>query len=139
MNTLRQQGFTAVELLITIIVGMIFLGAMSQAYTVVINDAAATRYKATASTIAYAQARAVLASLGTTCAASNATISLSSTGLPGPVVNQTTNVACPYAVAPYTNTAPTNYSVVRPDVTRITITVSYGSAGESVKHVIYKY
>lgn len=128
MSSAIHRGFTAVELLITIIVGMIFLGAMSQVYTVVINDAAATRYKATARSIAYTQARVTVASLAATCAASNATITLSSTGLPGPV-SQTTNVACPYASAGYVN----------PNVARVTVTVSYGSAGDNAKHVLYKY
>lgn len=128
MSVHIHRGFTAVELLITIIVGMIFIGAVSQVYTVVINDAAATRYKATARSLAYTQARVTVASLGATCTASNATITLSSTGLPAPV-SQTTNVACPYVGV--------SYSTLQ--VARVTVTVSYGGAGESAKHVLYKY
>lgn len=49
----RSQGFTAVELIITLVVGMLLLITAYQLYSFVINDSAQTRMKASASNLAY--------------------------------------------------------------------------------------
>ncbi len=123
-----RQGFSAVELLIAIVVGIVFIGAISQMYTVVMQDAATARNKATASSIAYTQARSVLASISSPCAASTNTTTPSS-NLPG-TVSMSTVVDCPYT-ATYGNSS----------VSRVTVTVTYGNSSpqEKVKHVLYKY
>ena len=52
-----EAGFTAVELLITLFIAVIFLGAAYQLYTVVIGDSAEARFRARASNAAYAELR----------------------------------------------------------------------------------
>lgn len=49
----RARGFTAVELLITMIIGSLLLVTAYQLYTFVLNDNADTRMRATASNLAY--------------------------------------------------------------------------------------
>ena len=51
--TRRNQGFTAVELLVTIIVGALLLGSAFQLYTTVIRDSGAAQQRTTANSIAY--------------------------------------------------------------------------------------
>ena len=128
MNKYTSHGFTAVELLIAIVVGIVFIGAVSQIYTVVMNDSAVARNRATASSIAYTQARTVIASLATPCSPSSATTTPSS-NLPG-TVSMTTVIDCPYT-ATYANST----------ISRVTVTVTYGTTTpqQKVKHVLYKY
>lgn len=129
MNRRQQQGFTAVELLVSIIVGVVFFITVGQLYSVVVNDAADSRNRANASSLAYSQARAVYRQQSTgICTASSASVGLSSTGLPG-TVTRTTVVDCPF------NTAG-NYPTT---LSRITVTISYGSPQETVRHVLYQH
>ena len=136
MSAHRNQGFTAVELVITIIVGVMFLITTSQIYTVVLADSANARNKANASAIAYSTARTVLATLGTTC--SNTTLTFGSgltpaapslTSLPPPATI-TAVVDCPFAYVVYSNNSA---------VSRLTITITYGTSAQKVRHVLYKY
>lgn len=128
MSSRLHQGFSAVEVLVTVIVGVVFIGAIAQMYGVVMSDAATVRNRATASSVAYTQARTVLASIGATCAASSATTSPAAS-LPAPI-SMTTAIDCPYANGgTYANTA----------VSRITVTVTYDNPQEKVQHVLYKY
>ena len=138
MNAHRDQGFTAVELVITIIVGVMFLITTSQLYTVVLADSANARNKANASAIAYSTARTVLATIGTTCSNRNLTFGSAPTpaapslaSLPA-TASITANVFCPYAYAVYSNNS---------SVSRLIITITYGSPNntQTVKHVLYKY
>jgi type II secretory pathway pseudopilin PulG len=125
----RRQGFTAVELLVSIIVGVVFFITVGQLYSVVINDAADSRNRANASSLAYTQARTVYKQqANTSCSASSASITLTSTGLPG-TVTRTTVVDCPFNIAG-------NYPTT---VSRITVTITYGNPQETVRHVLYQY
>lgn len=49
----HYQGFTAVELMITIVVGTLLILSMYQLYSFVVNDSAAARKQAAASNLAY--------------------------------------------------------------------------------------
>ena len=49
----RNQGFTAVELLISIVVGALLLGSGFQLYSTIIRDSGAAQSRATASNVAY--------------------------------------------------------------------------------------
>lgn len=129
MNRREQQGFTAVELLVSIIVGVVFFLTVGQLYSVVINDAADSRNRANASSLAYAQARTIYKQkTNTPCVASSASITLTSSGLPG-TVTRTTAIDCPFStVGNYPST-----------VSRITVTITYGNPQETVRHVLYQY
>lgn len=125
----HDKGFSAVELLVAILVGVVFFISIGQMYSVVINDAAKARNKATASALAYTQARITSNSqMSGACTASSASITLTSSGLPGNVT-QSTVVDCPYASF-------TNYPKT---ISRTTVTITYGSPQETVKHVLYQY
>jgi hypothetical protein len=137
MKVFVSAGFSAVELLVTLVVGMIFLGAISQMYSVVLDDAAVTRNKATANALAYTQARMLLPTLGSPCIP-NANVTLNSGSTP-PVVDLSTlpsprsvtaSLTCPHATI-YPNSA----------LWRVLVTVSYGSniPQDKVTHVLYKY
>ncbi|MEO5948792.1 MAG: hypothetical protein ABIP74_00110 [Candidatus Saccharimonas sp.] len=128
MIKITQPGFSAVEVLVTVIVGVVFIGAISQMYSVVMSDAATVRNRATASALAYTQARTALTTLSSTCAPSSSTITPSAT-LPKPI-SMSTVVDCPYT-ATYANA----------QLSRITVSVTYGpsSPQEKVKHVLYSY
>lgn len=56
-NSAREQGFTAVELLVTIIVTAMFAVSFYQLFTVVNQSSTTARNRATASDIAYANLR----------------------------------------------------------------------------------
>ena len=136
MNARKNQGFTTVELVITIIVGVMFLITTSQIYTVVIADSANTRNKANASAIAYSTARIVLATIGTTCNSGNLTFGSGPTpaapslaSLPAPT-SITAVVNCPFASAVYSNNSA---------VSRLTVTITYGPNAQKARHVLYKY
>jgi len=128
MNKFARQGFSAVEVLVTVIVGVVFIGAIAQMYGVVMSDAATVRNRTTASSIAYTQARAKVASVSGTCVTSSSTTTPVA-NLP-PTISMTTAVDCPFSNAgTYANSA----------VSRVTVTVTYDSPQETVKHVLYSY
>jgi len=128
MSRTLQQGFSAVEVLVTVMVGIMFIGAIAQMYGVVMSDAAAVRNRATASSVAYAQLRSLTAAASAPCSAWTGSYA-GPTSLPSPVTVSTAE-DCPYT-ATYANNA----------VSRLTVTVTYGSgtSQESVKHVLYTY
>lgn len=53
MKTARQQGFSAVELLITLFVGAAFIATGYQVYSLIIQNSSDARARAKASSIAY--------------------------------------------------------------------------------------
>lgn len=53
----NEDGFSAIELLVTLFIAVAFLGTAYQLYTVVIRDSADARFRARASNIAYAELR----------------------------------------------------------------------------------
>jgi Tfp pilus assembly protein PilV len=136
MSRRVAHGFSAVELLITIIVAMVLLGGIWQIYTAIINDAASSRNRAKASSIAYTQARAALASLTAgSCTAQNpfslSSLAFNNNTAPSlsslPNASITAKIDCPYVGM---SGAPT--------ISRVTVTVTYGTTGETVSHVLYK-
>ena len=52
-----QQGFTAVELLITLFVAVAFIATAYQLYSAIVRDSGDARFRAKASNIAYAELR----------------------------------------------------------------------------------
>ena len=124
MTKKNTGGFTAIEALITLMVASVFLFAFYQLYSVVINDAGASRNRAKASNAAYEQVRKAGYQTSRPCvavASSNVSIP-SDLSLPAPAT-MTSAIDCPYGAC---------------GVSRITVTVTYGSPQETIKHVVFK-
>lgn len=99
-RSLYQQGFTAVELLITLFVAVAFLTAGYQLYSVVIKDGGDTRAESTASNVAYDYVRQY-STLATNPCVSSQPLSGSSITVPAlasPVIS--VSISCPQDDAP---------------------------------------
>lgn len=124
MSRTYAEGFTAIEVLVTLMVASVFLFSFYQLYSVVINDASASRNRAKASNAAYEQARKAGYQTSRPCvavASSNVSIP-SDLSLPAPAT-MTSTIDCPYGAS---------------GVSRITVTVTYGTPQETIQHVIFK-
>lgn len=129
MSAPRTKGFSAVELLITILVGILFFLAIGQLYSTVISDSAVTRNKAIANSLAYTRLRRVTGWTTGACVTSTSTDTLTTAHrLPLPATMVTT-IDCPYSAAGYANTA----------VKRMTVTITYGNPSTTVKQALYDY
>ncbi len=108
------------------LVASVFLFAFYQLYSVVINDAGASRNRAKASNAAYEQVRkAGYQTASRPCvavASSNVSIPSKTFHSPAPAT-MTSAIDCPYGAS---------------GVSRITVTVTYGSPQETIKHVVFK-
>ena len=121
----HSSGFTAVELLVTLVVALLFIITFYQLYTVAVTDSNDARYRATASNIAYTTLRDMGSKITRPCSAlSPAPLTpIPTNTLPTPN-SQVIQITCPYGVGS--------------DVSRISVTVKYGSPEQEVVHVIYK-
>ncbi|GEM_PF-1093174 len=121
MISLRHNaGFTAVELLVSIMVGVLLLSASYQLYSVALSSSGDAQRRTQASMAAYDLLRSRQPSIGTPCAASTTTPAVpSSANLPG--ATATVVATCPY----------NEYSgatlIRASSVTLLTATVSYDS------------
>jgi len=124
--TPRQEGFTAVELLITLFVAAAFLGTGFQLYSAIIQRGSDARQMAVASNYAYSSLRS-LASTTPTCSTTPAvtTTTPTITGLASPTVTQT--ISAPHG-CPWTN-----------DVMQVEVDVTYGPTNnrQEVSHALY--
>lgn len=111
-NTLHQQGFTAVELLITIFVAALFLAAGYQLFNVTIQSSAEGRNQADASMVASNYLNSYRSVVTNPCSASTALAetSITAASLTRPTVMVI--VSCPVASAT--------------SVSKIEATVTYG-------------
>lgn len=118
-----EQGFTAVELLAAIIVGVTLLGAAYQLYSVSLSSTGASQRQTQASIAAYDILRSRQSSVTTNCAPYTTSQAVStSAGLPG--ATATIVATCPYTDAKMTN------------VTVLTVTVRYDSNTKQVSRAI---
>ena len=109
-----EQGFTAVELIIALIVGVLLLGSAYQLYTTIVSDAGDAQRKSQASNIAYALLREYGDKpefVGDPCSGNSATPTVTAANLPGATATVVTT--CPVANA---------------DLNLITVTVEYNNA-----------
>ncbi len=122
MNKL-QRGFTAVELLVAMVIGTILLATAYQLYSFVLNDSTDTRMRATASNLAYRflRERSAVATTNPTCGPVGST---------APTIPSDANL--PSASATVTIECISN-GVTLP---KITSTVNYGN-GKSISHATY--
>lgn len=130
MSRSYNSGFTLVEMLVTMVVGVLFVGTLYQLYIVTITSATEANRDAKASTIGYELLRSKTTSATQTpCVASSTNHNLASEGvntdgLPTPVT-AVTQVDCPYSTMPQIN--------------RITVVVRYGQGSNQteVRHAIF--
>lgn len=121
----RISGFTAVELLVTLVVALLFIITFYQLYTVAVTDSNDARYRAAAGNIAYTALRDTGSKITRPCSALSPAPStpIPPNTLPTPN-SQTISITCPYGTGS--------------DVSRISVTVKYGTPEQEVIHVIYK-
>lgn len=116
-----QEGFTAVELIVALIVGVLLLGSAYQLYATVVNDAGDTQRRALASNTAYTLLRSYQENatyVGDPCSVKAATVVTipNANDLPGAVAKIST--ACPYAGS---------------DLNLVTVTIDYNNASTKEK------
>ena len=120
MITLRiQRGFTAVELLVAIVVGVLLLSSAYQLYGVVLSNSGATQLKARASNLAYDLLRQYTSSATKPCSTWTQTPSITST-----IPNATASIV---ATCPLNEYAPDTSLIRASSATLLTVTVSYDS------------
>ena len=121
----NERGFTAVELIITLILGLMMLITAYQLYTFVMNDSSATRLRASASNLAYEFMREGSAAATNPCTASSSS-PLIPTGPGGPQLpsdaTASVQITCPPSNLPNS-------------MSYITSTITYG--GNTVTHATY--
>lgn len=120
------DGFSAVELLITLFIAVAFIATGYQLYSIIINDGGAVRMRARASNIAYEHLRRYAPQATDPCSTFTPTPAAAipaTSGLPaGATITAT--VTCPYGTTAGTN------------LTKIQITITYGSPQQEVTHAI---
>lgn len=114
----KIQGFTAVELLVSIMVGVMLLASSYQLYSIALSSSGDAQRRTSASMLAYDLLRTRQASIASPCAPSTTTPSVpSSANLPS--ASATVVATCPYD----------EYSgatlIRKSDVTLLTATVTY--------------
>ena len=119
-----KQGFTTVELMITLFVAGIFILAGYQLYSVVLANSVETRYMGEASNIGYE----VLRDDGGTYVATTNSCSSPSTS----VVNKPNSLPAPTTITlnrcrPFTDSS----------IIKVTVTVTYGPHNQEVSHATY--
>lgn len=119
-----QEGFSAVELLITLFIAVAFLTTGYQLYSVIISNGGAARLRARADNIAYQYLRQY--SVEATAPCSNVTPSPapaipSTSGLPNATI--TASITCPYGTSSNTS--------------KVEVVIDYDSPQKEVVHASY--
>lgn len=122
----NQTGFTAVELLITLFVAAAFLATAYQLYSVIIQDGSDARFQAKASNIAYDNLREYSPKATKPCTTINnptPTATIPANSLPSPSTIAV-SITCPSGVG-------------STSVSRVQVTITYGSPTQEVAHAIF--
>ena len=111
----RQDGFSAVELLITLFIAAIFLAAGYMLFSAIMRDTAAARQQSQASNIAYDYTQRHAATVTNPCTASTPLndFVLESTPQGLQNVQLTVRITCPYSSIP--------------TISKVSTTIKYGS------------
>lgn len=121
---MRQEGFSAVELLITLFIAATFIAAGYQLFSVITKTSSEARQQAKASNIAYDYLRRYSEQAVNPCvvvAPSPAPTIPSGSGLANASI--TASITCPYGL----NTP----------IAKVEVTVTYGNPQTEVKHAIF--
>ncbi len=117
------QGFTTVEVLVTLFIIGFFLAAGYQAYSLVVSGTHESRTQNEASNVAYAELRRLAGTVGTTCSASTPTASIpSGSTLPAPQ-SISAQITCPFGTTS--------------KISLVTVSLTYGPTNKKVTHAIY--
>jgi prepilin-type N-terminal cleavage/methylation domain-containing protein len=118
----RQEGFSAVELLITLFIAAIFIATGYQLYSVVITNGSESNLRSIASGIAYENLRRYAPQVPNPCtnATPSPTPSIPANTLPSSSI--TVTLDCPYGNA---------------FVGRVLVSVKYGNPQQEVVHALY--
>ncbi len=131
MSSGRQEGFSAVELLITLFVAAAFLVAGYQLYFVVIKDNGQTRAQSRAANVAYNYLRQYSPTVTAPCSPAtplnNSTVNVS--GLANVTVSVI--ITCPYSASTGTNSAI--------NISRVEADVSYGNPAQTLKYSTFTH
>jgi Tfp pilus assembly protein PilV len=119
-----QQGFSAVELLITLFIAVAFIATGYQLYTIIIKDGGESRMRARASNIAYDNLRRYTPQTTDPCTVFTPTPAPSipsGSGLANASI--TITITCPYTTAI--------------NITKVQVSVKYGTPQQEVVHAIF--
>lgn len=121
-----KQGFTTVELLITLFVAAAFLATGFELYTAIIRNGASTKQMATASNLAYSALRQAAAT-NPPCSTTPSVTPSTPTGTSLPNPSMTTTISAPHG-CPWTN-----------NVMEVTVSITYGSPSnpQEVSHALF--
>lgn len=118
-----ESGFTAVELLVALVVAMLLLGSGYQLYTTVLRDSGSTQRRASADNVAYQLMRQYQANTTRPCTTSSATPAVASTaGLPGSTAAVT--ISCPFGTSSNISLVSVTVTYNNPEQQRVTRAVS---------------
>lgn len=115
-----QAGFTAVEVLVTLVIAALLVGGAYQAYNIVVRNTEQATQRSTASNLAYQTMRSEAAKLSTSCSTKTVNHSIA-TAVLLPTPSMQTVVTCPYGSGAN-------------KLKLVSTTLTYGSA--EVKHAI---
>ena len=108
----QRQGFTTVELLVSIVVGVLLLGSGYQLYLVATKDSGDAQRQSRANAAAYDLLRQAQSKVTRPCATIPNLSGLTTPSYANlPEMNATTTISCPY--------------ILHPNVSQITTTVTY--------------
>ena len=123
----NRSGFTAIELLVTLFVAALALATGYQLYAAVINQDSKTRLEAEAGLIAHSEIKKYNSSATAPCApqtiTSDSTVTISETSAGSVTGKLTVLLDCP--------------NTTLPNLSRITVTITYGSPMQTVRHASY--
>lgn len=123
-----SEGFTVVELLITLIVGLLLLVSVHQFYSYILNDSTESRTRAVASNLAYQYMREYAGTINGSCSSATTTINKGYSDFPNnPALPQPATAQIKVSCA--TNT-PT-------DVSLLSVSVTYGNPATTINHATY--
>lgn len=119
----NQAGFSAVELLITLVIASLFIIMGFQLYSVSIENGGDARREAAASALAYKKLRQ-MSTAGTGVATCPGTPTITTANVDNNKAVQTTTISCPY---------PTTF----PKIRMANVKVKYNVSGTEISHAMY--
>lgn len=125
----KQEGFSAVELLITLFIGFMFIMMGYQLYSTIIADSGESRQRAAANNLAYAELRKYA---GSTAAQPGSTSSCNSEATTGYITSSNVSNIASGATMTINICRPPNLATLR----RVTVKINLGNQQEIV-HAIY--
>lgn len=129
MTTNAESGFTVVELLISIVVGLLFIISANQLYGAVIEDTGNARERATASNLAYLNLKSYTSFASKPCVEYTPSPQPSIPGDSGlSSASAEVTITCPYSSQPSAQ-----------NVSKINSIIRYGNPQKVVTHATYVY